>query len=442
MHRLIQSGLMFGGLVPVDSPALVERYNRALDHLTGKRTVLTEFHIDLSGFSPEVGDALGDMDYLNPGGCNRQFILLSTRQRHAPLLEMRFSNTRDILRDFISANEEQLFALTARDAVAGELQNSVWSVDDPERLLDIRSITVEADTTTGTVAEAEKLNDLIHQFRTEPDAWWDDVLVARMIDLARQTGDVTRAPVTFQSASFRADDFWTSHHGGLYVFRSVIEPAVLAKTLEAAELDGHEVVPLSDHNRVATFLQLNGLTQPIVEGRGEDAVAILREKMEIIAIDALGQAGHLPARPDTRALRRAMRAHGDALPAAFHGLARVLAWAEGKGDWPRIDSSDPAYFHTLRAAPGPLRDKVNMALAELAPQDFRQLYICHKPLFFARYARQSDAWREWVVERLKSGYGENSEETWERLYARDVPKPMPIVARDGRTSTRVRGPWG
>ncbi|MBR9650117.1 hypothetical protein IT775_03135 [Thalassobius aquimarinus] len=36
MKRLIDRGLMLGNLIHVSSPALVERYNRALAHLTGK----------------------------------------------------------------------------------------------------------------------------------------------------------------------------------------------------------------------------------------------------------------------------------------------------------------------------------------------------------------------------------------------------------------------
>ena len=445
MHRLIQSGLMFGGLFHVDTPALVERYNRALDHLTGQRTDLTDFHVDLSGFSPEVGDALGDMDYLNPGGCNRQFILLSLQQATAPLLEMRFSHSADVLRRFIAANEAQLFTLTARDAVAGELDNSVFSVAQPERLLDIRTVTVTADTTTGTVARAGELDALTTRFREDPDAWWDDVLIAKMIDLARHTGDVRRAPVTFAHATYETPDFWTSHHGGLYVFRSVPEPAVVARSLPGPRLGDAETIPIEDRARVATFLNLNALTQPIVEGRGADAAAILREKLDILAVDALGRAGHLPETVDERALRRAMRTHGDALGEAFHGLSAVLSWAEGRGDWPRIDATHPAYFHTLRGAPGPLRDKVNMLLAELCPEEFRQLHICHKPLFYDRYARQAEPWREWVAQRLAAGYAADRAGTWARLYASDVPKPMPEVQRADRPGwpiARASGPWG
>jgi hypothetical protein len=120
MNRLISRGLMFGNLIPVDSPALVERYNRALKHLTGKETKLSDFHIDLSGYSPEVGEELGDHLYLNPNGLNRQFILLTTEQKNAPLLNARFSTSRAILVRFIEENEAQLFALTVRDAVAGD----------------------------------------------------------------------------------------------------------------------------------------------------------------------------------------------------------------------------------------------------------------------------------------------------------------------------------
>ena len=60
MQRLIESGLMFGNLFHVNSPALVDRYNRALEHLIGRTTGLTDFHVDISGYSPEIGDEFDD----------------------------------------------------------------------------------------------------------------------------------------------------------------------------------------------------------------------------------------------------------------------------------------------------------------------------------------------------------------------------------------------
>ena len=102
---------------------------------------------------------------------------------------MKFSTSRGILQQFIEKNEAQLFALTARDAVAGELQGSVYEVSTPARLLEMKRVTVEADTIGGHVADAEKLTQMIDRFRDEPDGWRDETLIAQMIELARKTGD-------------------------------------------------------------------------------------------------------------------------------------------------------------------------------------------------------------------------------------------------------------
>jgi len=98
MMRLLKHGLIYGDLFKVDTPAMVERYNVALEALTGKRTKLETFMIDISGFAPEIGDELGDEQYINPNGVNRQFILLSTAQKDCPLLNAQFSTSHHILR--------------------------------------------------------------------------------------------------------------------------------------------------------------------------------------------------------------------------------------------------------------------------------------------------------------------------------------------------------
>ncbi len=68
----------------------------------------------------------------------------------------------------------------------GNWQNSVYEVSSPAKLLDIRKITVEADTIGGHVADAGKLTRLIDRFRAEPDGWRDDVLIAEMIDFGQE----------------------------------------------------------------------------------------------------------------------------------------------------------------------------------------------------------------------------------------------------------------
>lgn len=447
MNRLIQSGLMFGNLIRVDSPALVDRYNRALKHLTGQQTQLTEFHVDISGFSPEIGDELDDPLYLNHAGVNRQFILLTTEQKGAPLLNATFSTSRGILRQFIEENEAQLFALTAKDAVAGELVNSVFSVTSPARLFDIRKITVEADTAGGTLQEAQGLAKMVDEFKTREDAWFDDVLIARMIGTAKRTGDIIRNPVLLEAMEMEQTNFWTSHFGGCYLFRDVGTPAMITAGDKAA-LKGvpiAHVYDLSEINHIAIFLELNRLVEPVVKARGIDAAAILRQKMDFIVVDAAQEAGIDLTGATRRDIRRLARRHLRDLPEAWHGLNRLVQWAEGAGEWPRITSDHPAYFLSLRAADTPDRDLVNMLLAELAPRDVRQLFICHKQLFYRLYRSWSDTKRSYVVDFLTREYQVDKAGARAALFGHeapmeeDPPQPGPKPRED--IITRV-GPWG
>ena len=443
MRRLIEKGLMFGNLIEVASPALIERYNRALEHLTGKRTGLEDFHVDISGYSPEVGHELGDHLYLNQNGVNRQFILLTTEQKTAPLLNAKFSTSRGILRQFIEENEAQLFALTARDAVAGELVNSVYSVETPVKLFDIRKVVIEADTTQGTVRQAEKLGQLVDRFQTEEDAWFDDVLIAEMIGMAKATGDVTRNPVKLKKMEFEQANFWTAHFGGLYVFRGMDHPAVIASGDKTAlgPLPIKYVFDLRDRNQIAKFLEFNDLVEPIVKARGIDAAAILQQKMDFIVVDAAQDAG-MDLSGATRADIRALaRRYAGELPAEFHGLRELLHWAEDGGAWPRITSDHPAYLYTLRAGDHHDRDLVNMLLAELAPKDVRQLFICHKELFYRLYGGWTDTKKSYVADFLEREYQVDKVGTRKALFGHDAP-----LADDGDVPhedliERV-GPWG
>lgn len=446
MKRLIAKGLMFGNLIEVSSPALVERYKRAMKHLCGRETGLADFHIDISGYSPEIGAELGDDLYLNPNGANRQFILLTTAQKHAPLLHAKFSTSRGIIRQFIEANEAQLFALTARDAVAGELQDSVYDVSTPARLLDIRRITVAADTTGGHVADAAKLAGLIERFRQEPEGWRDDVLIAEMIGLARKTGDVTRVPISLPEMAFEQPNYWTSHFGGVYIFRDVTFPGVISvlprESLGALPIS--PVLDLTNRNQIADWLDRNQLVEPIVQARGMDAAAVIRQKMDFILVDAADRLNLEIGDARRTELRKIAYRLGDSLPMEFQGLAALLRWVEAGGPWPRIDSEHPAYFYTLRARAHKDRDLVNMLLSDLAPMDVRQMYIVHKELFYASYARWSDRKRQYVADFLEREYVVDKQGAREALFGpepgmdeRHRPEPRP--ARD---LGRIVGPWG
>ena len=66
MDLLRDSELIYGRLLRVEEPHLIERYNKALAAFGLKPTKLTSFEIDRSGFSPEIAEELGDPHISTP----------------------------------------------------------------------------------------------------------------------------------------------------------------------------------------------------------------------------------------------------------------------------------------------------------------------------------------------------------------------------------------
>ncbi|CAM5776966.1 hypothetical protein LMIY3S_05799 [Labrys miyagiensis] len=439
MKRLIEAGLMFGNLIEVSSPTMVSRYNAALEKLIGKRTALEEFHIDLSGFSPEIGDELDDIRYLNPEGCNRMFILLSLDQLRAPLLNAQFSTMRSVLRNFFQDNSKELMALTVREAVLGELVHSMWRIKTPADLLELRSVEVEANTATDRLGDADKLARLIEAFRTGEDVWQDDAEIDEMIRLAGRVGDIGRNPVHLARTSYKQGNFYTNYFGGLYLFRNIPYPAMLYRDVAAGfpKIDGVETKNLANPVDVWHFLQLNGLITPIFEAADLDVKGLLRQRLDFMLVNALADQPDAPtelarlSRPD---LRRIALRHIRELPPEFDVIAQALRAAE-EGIKPRRlpGPAEPGCFYLYRAAQQPDRDLVNQILSEFTPLDIRQLFLCNKPAFYNAYQGWSERKQDYVVEFLSRDEALRDDDAWEELFGDGTPEAEEAPAA---------GPWG
>jgi hypothetical protein len=442
MMRLVRAGLMYGNLYEVRSPAMVERYNRALDHLIGRRTDLTEFHIDIAGFSPEIADEFDDAYYLNPHGANQMFILLSTDQKSAPLLNSKFSTSRSILKRYMDDNEDQLFALTAREAVAGELLDSVFKIDDAADLLDINQVEVSADTTQAHVKEAAELSARLDQFMEEPDAWWDDVLIAEMIELAKRTGNIQRNPVTLDNQIFTQGNYFTTHLGGVYVFRDTDTPTVIAREEIPGlrDLDIKQVLTFADRRAISDWLYEEGLTELIVQRPNSDSALVIRQKMDFIVATVAAEAGHDLDGLSRQNMRQLERRYARELPLEYEGLMEVWRWASKGGRTPKLGPDHPAFFYALRGSAHRDRDLINMLLTDLSRLDFRQLYICHKPLFYETYRSWSEGKKAFVVKFLEEEYAMDKAGARETLFG---PEPSMSEAPEPRSrrARETKNPW-
>jgi hypothetical protein len=172
--------------------------------------------------------------------------------------------------------------------------------------------------------------------------------------------------------------------------------------------------------------------------------------MDFIVVDAAQEAGLDLTGATRRDIRNLARDHADRLPSEYHALRRLVAWAEEGGPWPRVSSEDPAYFYTLRASDVADADLVNMLLAELCPKDVRQLFICHKELFYRLYAGWSETKKSYVADFLAREYAVDKAGARRALFGfeapmEEVPPPPPVTAerRPPREEIIARvGPWG
>ncbi len=218
LDLLRDNELIYGRLLPVEEPHLIDRYNKALTAFGLKPTKLKSFEIDRTGFSPEIAEELGDYQYLDPNEVNRRFIILTPAQQDLPVVHTAFSNTSQLVYEFFQKNARAIDALTIKDVIYGEIEDSVSKVEDIEDLISINQVEFRVLSAEDVLGKASELGRLVDRLKQEPDAWRDDKMLNRMVELAKVTGDIRENALVPDQVIFRHNAFWTSHFGGLYVF--------------------------------------------------------------------------------------------------------------------------------------------------------------------------------------------------------------------------------
>src|SRR5690606_12614112 len=94
--------------------------------------------------------------YLDPNQVNRRFIILSPLQIDLPVVHTAFSNTSQLVFEFMSRNARAIDALTIKDVIYGEIEDSISKVEDIEDLLSINQVefrVLSAEDVVGKAAE-------------------------------------------------------------------------------------------------------------------------------------------------------------------------------------------------------------------------------------------------------------------------------------------------
>ena len=424
MKRLYENKLIFGGLLSVDEPHLVERYNKALKGFGLKPVKLKSFKIDMTGYSPEVADELDDPEYLDPNGVNRRFIILSPEQSELPVVHTQFSNTEELMLDFFEKNRREIFALTIKDVLYGEIEDNVHRVDNLEDLLRIEQVEFKLSTSAGLLDKAHELQVMIDRLLKDPDAWQDEEMLSEMVEIAKVTGDIRTNELLPKEVVFRHNAFWTSHFGGVYVFNDDRQVTVIAnpETRGFRKSRPWEVsyIDIDDHAQVYRFLLETGRIEP-PRGSWVEESGLLKQRAHMLVIAMMAERD-----PEIELDELSNRmldgwVHKHAREIERDGALPLLEFVLKRSrDWSAVDLHEVRPEHRFlisRANPKhPDWWLTNRLISEYLPFDFLTLFVFNKQGFYRAYQDWPEEYREYIVETVRNTYFKDKRALRARFY--------------------------
>jgi len=412
MDLLEKNALIYGRLLPVDEPHLIERYNKALKAFGLKPTKLKKFEIDRTGFSPQIADELKDRFYLDPEQINRRFIILTPAQADLPVVHTAFSNTGQLMYEFMSRNQRAINALTIKDVIYGEIEDDVAKVDSIEDLLSINQVEFKVLSAEDVLGKAAELGKLVDRLKQEPDAWRDDPMLNRMVDLAKVCGDIRENALVPDQVIFRHSAYWTSHFGGLYIFIDKDVTTVIgdptAPGFKRSRPWQVSYLSITDADRVFRFLASTGrLELPRASWIEQSGYLEHRAEMAVRELIRRAEPRRNISKVDKVWLQSWIHAHADLI--AKEGTFPFLNAAKREiarfGQIKLEEIFPQQRFLVVRAKPDhPDAWLTNRLISDFVKFDFVSRYVFNKQGFYEDYEQLSEPAREDVVETLKSTY--------------------------------------
>ncbi|MCK3776588.1 hypothetical protein MZK49_07570 [Ensifer sesbaniae] len=424
MKRLLEAELIYGRLLDISEPHLIARYNKALEGFGLRPTALTAFSIDMTGFSPEIAEELGDRDYLDPNRVNRRFIIVTPEQAELPVVHTSFSNTAALMHEFFNANSRAINAVTIKDALYGEIEDSVSIVDDIDDLLSINEVRFRVLSAEDMLGKAAELRGLVDRLKKVPTAWSDDEMLTRMVELAKLTGDIRQNALVPDQLVFRHEAYWANHFGGVYIFLDdktttvICDPSVPG--FRRSRPWQVSYIAINDHARIYDFLASTKRLQLPQASWVEDS-GLYQHRADMVVRGLINESDPTAdlANADRIWLQTWMHRNAAAVArdGAYPFLQEMIRTVAATGTIKMQDVAPANRFLLVRAAPThPDQWLVNRLISQLVPRDFVSRFVFDKQGFYDAYERYSESFKAYVVATLTGSYLKDKAAFRHKLY--------------------------
>lgn len=217
--ELVKVEIFGSGLVLVESPELVARYNNCLKQLGIPLTSLKSFHIDGLGWSPEIANEHSNQWYLSAGIANPMAIIITIDQQNRPIYMPFSSFDRKMMKAFFAANGKQIADITTTHGLCLDVDQELSEYESPTDLLLVNSITVRS-TAGGLLQKAKLQAEMIATLIKEPLAWFDPRNRQALIQNVTDNGDMRFRNLEIPDFHFNEFGSWhTQAFNGVFILR-------------------------------------------------------------------------------------------------------------------------------------------------------------------------------------------------------------------------------
>ena len=403
MHTLLEeSGLYGGGLVSVEKPLLVERYNQCLRAAGITPTDLQVFDIDGKGWSPQIAEEKKDLFYLSSGGAVQFAIILTPEQKGKPVYRPYYSFERYIMETIFERYSRAIVDLTSRSALWLQIDPGIARVCDPEDILLIESLTVTLADTAGVITAALGQRAMVKMFK-EGEEWSNEDLRKKIIASASKFGDLRERDVIIPSIKISGNEmayFYSEDFGGTFTLRnSSMKDSLLVVAKNLAEVS--LISRLLDNKFVEIPLDWYQ--------EHPDAIEDLEEGILVDAVYNTDAGDKIDFVSLTPMEKKRYAATLQNLPKEFFELEKFRKSLEngkepkGLSDRLKILLMIPNRCLSYWAARVVWRLISRMTLVMGVPTiSIADLYLYDKPTFFENFIRWPEQRKLWVIDHLKN----------------------------------------
>ena len=265
---------------------------------------------------------------------------------------------------------------------------------------------------------------VVDRLKTVPNAWSNDAMLNRMVELAKQTGDIRQNALVPDQLVFRHEAYWANHFGGVYVFLDDKTTTVICDPTVPGFRRSRpwqvSYIALNDHKRIFEFLSsTKRLELPRASWVEQSGLFQHRADMTVVNLVNQGDPTSDLEKADRIWLQTWMHRNSElvARDGTYPFLQEAIRTVAATGEIKINEVPPERRFLVVRAAPEhPDQWLVNRLISQMVPYDFVSRFVFDKQGFYAAYEQYSEKFREYVVATLTRTYLQDKAGFRRKLY--------------------------